>query len=189
MQKAQDYYPDCPEALIVSLAREGDRSAFEELVRRRQSSIRNLMRRCCRDTTLADDLAQQVFLQVWLSIRSLRQANAFAGWIKRLAISVWLQHLRKHDALREADELNEAENSQHDSNVESMDLDSALDTLPDTVRLCVILSYQEGMSHREIMEATELPLGTVKSHINRGTQRLRQILSAYQDEASVEESV
>ena len=146
------------------------------------------MRRCCRDTTLADDLAQQVFLKVWLNIRSLRQANAFAGWIKRLAISVWLQHLRKNDALRGADELAEAEYAQHDSSGESMDLDSALAILPDTVRLCVILSYQEGMSHREITEVTELPLGTVKSHINRGTQRLRQALSAYQDQASAEES-
>ena len=69
-----------------------------------------------------------------------------------------------------------------------MDLDSALATLPETVRLCVILSYQEGMSHREITEVVELPLGTVKSHINRGTQRLRQTLAAYSEAASAEES-
>lgn len=72
MHKAQDHYPDCPEALIVSLARTGDRSAFADLVRRRQSSIRNLMRRFCSDTTLADDLAQQVFLQVWRKIHTLK---------------------------------------------------------------------------------------------------------------------
>ena len=61
MHKAQDYYPGCPEPMIVSFARTGDRGAFEELVRRRQSSVRNLMRSCCGDATLADDLAQQVF--------------------------------------------------------------------------------------------------------------------------------
>ena len=57
MFKAREYYPKCPEALIVSLAQDGDRGAFEELVHRRQSAVRNLMRRCCRDPSLADDLA------------------------------------------------------------------------------------------------------------------------------------
>ena len=97
MQKAQDYYPDCPEAFLVSLARTGDRKAFAELVQRRQSQVRNLMRRCCNDYTLADDLTQQVFLKVWLSIRKLRKASAFTGWLKRVAVSVWLQHIRKKD--------------------------------------------------------------------------------------------
>ena len=90
MRKAQDYYPDCPEAIIVGFARTGDRSAFAELVRRRQSSIRNLMRRCSGDATLADDLSQQVFLQVWLKIHTLKKANAFGAWLKRLAVSIVL---------------------------------------------------------------------------------------------------
>ena len=188
VSKAQDYYPDCPEALIVSLARDGNRDAFEELLRRRQSSIRNLMRRCCRDTILADDLAQQVFLKLWLNIRSLRRVDAFGGWLKQLAVSVWLQHLRKHDALRGADELADDVRPQHDASGESMDLGSALATLTESVRLCIVLFYQEGMSHRQIAKATELPLGTVKSHINRGTQRLQQVLSAYRDDSIAEES-
>ncbi len=183
MHKAQDYYPNCPEALIVNFARAGDRSAFTELVRRWQSSIRNLMRRCCSDTTLADDLAQQVFLQVWLKIHTLKQANAFGAWLKRLAVSVWLQHVRKKDALRGADELTGVELTQHNPTSMGMDLDQALATLASPVRLCVVLSYNEGMSHSEIAELMELPLGTVKSHINRGTQRLQQILAAYRDKA------
>lgn len=188
MHTAQDHYPDCPEALIVSLARGGDRDAFADLVRRRQSSIRNLMRRCCNDTALADDLAQQVFLQVWLKIRTLKHANAFSTWLKRLAISIWLQHARKKDPLRSADELDDLDSAKHDSTGEGMDLDSALATLPSPVRLCIVLSYHEGMSHAETAEAMELPLGTVKSHINRGTQRLKQILSAYRDDQPDEEN-
>ena len=66
--------------------------------------------------------------------------------------------------------------------LEGMDLGGALATLANAVRLCIVLSYHEGMTHPEIAEATKLPLGTVKSHINRGTQRLRQLLSAYRDE-------
>jgi RNA polymerase sigma-70 factor (ECF subfamily) len=168
--------------MIVGLAQSGDRSAFAELVRRRQSSIRNLMRRCCGDTTLADDLAQQVFLQVWLKINTLKQTRAFGAWLKRLAISIWLQHQRKKDALRGAEELADAELTQHDSTGVGMDLDRALETLSDTVRLCVVLSYQHGMSHAEVAEAMDLPLGTTKSNILRGTKRLQQILSAYRDQ-------
>jgi len=188
VHKAQDHYPDCPEPLIVSLAREGDRGAFEELVRRRQSWMRNLMRRCCRDDSLADDLAQQIFLKVWLNIRSLREAKAFGGWLKKLAISVWLQHLRKNDALRGAEEFDNIELAQHDSSGLGLDLDSALATLPGTARLCIVLSYNEGMSHREIAELTELPLGTVKSHIKRGTEKLQQLLTAYRDEPDAEKA-
>lgn len=186
MQKVQEYYPSCPEAFVVSLARGGDRGAFADLVRRRQSSIRNLMRRCCGEVTLADDLAQQVFMQVWLKIHSLKSAEAFGAWLKRLAISVWLRHLRKNDALRHAGELTQNEQSQHDSTGMGMDLDQALTTLSTPVRLCIVLSYQEGMSHREISELTDMPLGTVKSHINRGTQRLQQVLSAYKEETNAE---
>lgn len=177
--EARDWYPECPEAFLVSLARTGDRSAFAELVRRRQSPIRNLMRRCCNDDALADDLAQQVFLKVWLNIRKLKKAGAFGAWLKRLAVTVWLQHIRKKDALRGADELSGIELPHHDSAGIGMDLDRALATLPHTVRLCVVLSYHEGMSHREIAEATGMPLGTVKSLISRGSQRLQEMLSAY----------
>jgi len=186
VHKAQDYYPKCPEPFIVSLARNGDRRAFVELVRRRQSQVRNLMRRCCNDVTLADDLAQQVFLRVWLKLHTLKKASAFGAWLKRLAISVWLQHLRKKDALRHADELAESELAQHDSTGMDIDLDRALATLPTHVRLCLVLSYHEGMSHGGIAKLTKIPLGTVKSHINRGSERLRQILSAYSDESVTE---
>jgi len=185
---AEEYYAKCPEPLVVSLARSGDRGAYADLVRRRQASVRSLMRRCAGDATLADDLAQQVFFQVWLRIGTLKQAEAFGGWLKRLAISIWLQHQRKHDALHGADELGGDEGPSRETTGIGMDLDRALDTLPDVVRLCIVLSYQEGMTHAEIADVTELPLGTVKSHINRGTQKLQQLLSAYRDESAEENS-
>jgi RNA polymerase sigma-70 factor (ECF subfamily) len=188
VQRAQDYYPDCPEPFLVSLARTGDRSAFAEIVRRRQSPIRNLMRRFCGDYTLADDLAQQVFLKVWLNIRSLRRASAFNAWLKRLAVSVWLQHIRKKDALRGSNELSGLEGPHRESTSVGMDLDRALATLSETGRLCVVLSYHEGMSHREIADVTQMPLGTVKSHIRNGARHLRQILSAYDDQPDAEDS-
>lgn len=180
MHHARAYYPNCPEALIVGLARTGDKGAFEELVRRRQSWIRNLMRRFCNDAVLADDLAQQVFLQSWRKIHTLKDANAFGAWLKRLAVTVWLQHVRKKDVLGDPGEVDEFKPTVPGNGTGlSMDLDRALAMLPAAARSCIVLSYHEGMTHAEIAEAMALPLGTVKSHIARGTQTLQSLLSDY----------
>ncbi len=144
MQVPRDYYPQCPQALIVSLARDDDREAFEELVKRRQSSIRNLMRRFCGNPSQADDLAQQAFLKLWSSIRTLKQVDAFGGWFRQIAISICLQHLRKQDALRNADQYETTVHAMNDDPARGMDLDAALASLTPIVRSCIVLSYQEG---------------------------------------------
>ena len=71
-QKAQDYYPLSPEVLLITLARDGDRKAFQELVRRHQSRVRNLMHRLSSQEHLAEDLAQQVFVTMWQKLSQLR---------------------------------------------------------------------------------------------------------------------
>lgn len=173
-----------PEALVVGLARTGDSTAFAELVRRRQSWIRTLMRRCCGDVTLADDLAQQAFLKAWADIKTLRKADRFSSWLKQLAINTWRQHARGHDVLAGSDDVDDLDLPLRESASHGMDLQAALNTLSDTVRLCVVLSYHEGMSHAQISTATELPEGTVKSHIRRGSARLKAVLEAYQTESN-----
>ncbi len=167
------------EFTVIAAAIAGDDGAYGELVRRRQGPIRQLFRRLCRDPDLADDLSQQAFLQAWRNIDTLKSPAAFAGWLRRLAINIWLQRLRARAPLTEGpDDLEELSQPAALLN-EQLDLDSALATLPPTVRLCITLAYAERMSHREICEATQLPLGTVKSHITRGAARLRELLGAY----------
>ncbi|MDJ0653855.1 MAG: sigma-70 family RNA polymerase sigma factor [Xanthomonadales bacterium] len=165
------------EALIVGLARTGDRDAFAELVRRRQGWVRNLMRRLSNDPDLADDLSQQAFLQAWRRIALLRDSSRFGPWLKRIAVNTWLQHIRKSDALRDAKEHDDNIGGQTESPDKSLDLDRALATLSPQERMCLVLSYQEGMSHSEISDWLKMPLGTVKSHIRRGTGRLKTLLS------------
>ena len=179
MPAAPDYYSEGPEALVASLAARGDKQAYAALVQRKQSWVRNLMRRCCGNNALADDLSQQVFLQVWRKIRQLKEPEKFSGWIKQLAINVWLQHQRRNDPLRDAGDTLETQRSRQDSVSIGMDLDKALATLPDPVRLCVVLSYYAQMTHHEIAKQTDIQLGTVKSHIRRGSIQLRELLTAY----------
>lgn len=179
MRLAPDLYAKSPEAVLVGLSRNGQRDAFAELVSRRQTWIRNLMRRCCGSGTLADDLSQQVFMQAWRTIGQLQDADRFGPWLKRMAINVWLQQQRKNDALKGAEEHVDADSVSKDTPGIAMDIDHALAVLPDDVRLCIVLSYHERMTHDEIATLTNLPLGTIKSHIRRGTKRLRDTLSAY----------
>lgn len=171
------------ELTLVACAIAGDDNAYGELVRRRQGPIRQLFRRLCRDPALADDLSQQTFLQAWRSIETLKSTAAFGGWLRRLAINVWLQQVRAERPLSIAtqnlEELPDEIAQPAPMLNEQLDLDGALATLPPPVRLCITLAYAERMSHREICEATRLPLGTVKSHISRGAARLRQLLGAY----------
>jgi RNA polymerase sigma-70 factor (ECF subfamily) len=176
---------EAAEAVVVALAAGGDRGAFCELVVRRQSWVRNLLRRLSRDPALADDLAQQVFLKAWRSLPQLKSPGAFAGWLRRLAINTWLAEIRTAPPLvpvPDPAELAEAPTFRPMA-AEQLDLNRALAQLSPEERLCVVLAYDEGMSHGEICATTSLPLGTVKSHIRRGAQRLRVLLEAYEPPA------
>jgi RNA polymerase sigma factor (sigma-70 family) len=172
---------EATEAVLVALAAAGDRDAFGELVWRRQSWLRNLLRRLCRDPALADDLAQQVFLKAWRSLSQLKSPAAFGGWLRRMAVNTWLAEVRSASAPAAAYDPEELPERAAflPSAAEQLDLDRALARLAHDERLCVVLAYNEGMSHGEISEATSLPLGTVKSHIRRGAERLRVLLDAY----------
>lgn len=181
MPATPGYYREGPEALVVSLAARGDRDAFTELVRRRQPWLRSLMRRFAGKPELADDLAQRVFLKVWLKIRTLRQPERFGPWLKHIAVNEWIDHQRKHgpEKSRNMDIDTDLLAGGTDATVEGIDLDTALALLPDPVRMCIVLSYHESMTHPEIAEVTGLKLGTVKSHIRRGSDKLRETLRAY----------
>jgi RNA polymerase sigma-70 factor (ECF subfamily) len=164
---------------LVILAMNGDDVAYGELVRRRHSVVRNLLKRLCRDPALADDIAQDVFVAGWQSIAGLRSRAAFGGWLRKLAINRWLEQARKSKPETElVDERSEAPFARV---VEQLDLDAALARLAPEVRLCIVLAYNEGMSHSEISQSADLPLGTVKSHLQRGTVKLRELLRDYGD--------
>ena len=176
MRYSADFLGKSPESVLVGMARTGDRDAYAEIVSRRQNWIRNLMRRCCRDPALADDLAQQAFMQGWQSLRQLEDPNRFAAWLKRMAINLWLQHKRRNDPLRDATPHSPGDATTEEQPAIAMDLDRALATLADDVRLCVVLGYHERMTHNEIVAFTGLPLGTTKARIRRGMIRLRRSL-------------
>jgi len=177
---------DAPEEHVAALAISGDDGAFTELVRRRQKRVRDMLRRLCGNHALADDLAQMTFVRAWRSIGALRDPAAFGGWLKRVAINIWLAEVRRVPAPIDDDEdaflaaVDPAPSPERGAG--GIDLERALSRLGTAERLCLVLAHGEGMTHAEIAEATGLPLGTVKSHVLRGSDKLKRIYAVNDDE-------
>jgi len=167
------------DAVVVALACRGDAQAFAEIVRRCQNRVRSFMHRLCSRPDLAEDLAQQVFLKAWKSIGQLRAPGAFHGWLHRIMVSIWVEELRR----RKLDFVDWDESAPVEAPRaapgERIDLDNALAQLSPPMRLCLVLAYNNGLSHQEISEMAGIPLGTVKSNISRGTEKMRALLSDY----------
>ena len=171
---------EATEAALIIAAQAKDQAAFGELVKRRQGWARALLRRMCQNHAEADDLAQEAFIKAWDRLRDLETPAVFPGWFRRIAVTTFLMAKRRQKAVFE--EITDASPlASEDSTPEAaagakLDLEKALARLSDAERLCVTLNHGEGLSHSEIVEITGLPLGTVKSHVLRGTDKLRRLL-------------
>jgi len=167
---------------LVGLAAAGDRSAFGELVRRHGSAVRGLLRRMGAEPSAADDVAQDAFLAAFEQIAEFRGEGAFRAWISRIAARLYVKRWRKEaraDLLADAGELDAAPSGPGaDARI---DLDDALRSLSAPERVCVSLCYGAGLSHAEAAAALNAPLGTVKSHVKRGLDKLRSRLSPDDD--------
>lgn len=168
--------PGDPE--LAEAARHGDKSAFSELVRRHQGTVRGMMRRLSGGSQAdADDLAQMTFLQAWRRIDTYR-GGTVRSWLCTIAYREFLQK-RRGD--RNYETGGEADHEAADPGNPSIrfDTDRAIAGLPNDQRTAIILSIAIGMSHGEISAATGWPLGTVKSHLSRGKAALREKLAVY----------
>lgn len=164
--------------LVAQVLAQQDAEAFGELVRRHQSQVRNFLRKLTRDFVLADDLAQDSFLHAWDKLHTYRGQGTFIGWLLKVAYTTFLQSKRKSsrygEILEELGHDAEARGSrQTEAPTDITDLDKFLAVLTEEERAVMILSYACGLSHREIGDAANLPIGTVKSIIFRGKEKIR----------------
>lgn len=152
----------------------GDRKAFGHLVARHQAAIRALSRRLARSAADGDDIAQAAFLTAWRR-RSTWRGGSFRGWVCTIAYREFL-HVRRGANLPETEELPGAAGETG----ERLDLMRALAALDENERAAVALCLGVGLSHTEAALAMEAPLGTVKSWVLRGREKLQKALAAYQ---------
>lgn len=142
------------------------------------------MRQLCRSTDLADDLSQQAFLRAWRSLGKLQSFEAFNGWLKQIMVSVWVDESRRRRTWPSggAELTEDSEPQTAPAQGLERDLEWALSELEPRTRLCVLLAYSEGHSHAEIAAMLGIPLGTVKSLVTRGAEKMRAFLRDYRKE-------
>ncbi len=165
-------------ALVVAM---GDKKAYGVLVHRYQTLIRGLLMRMTSNAALADDLSQATFIHAHKKIGTYTGKGSFKGWLCRIAHNEFLQARRKKKA---ADAVLEKYREHQDIQPQAshwdvgdtMDLDLALSRLKEPERVAIIMCYSGGLSHSEASDAMGLPVGTIKSHINRGKKKLRELL-------------
>lgn len=155
-----------------------NQAAFAVLVKRHSATVRAVSRRLTRGAAEADDIAQTAFLTAWRKIATY-SGGSFKSWIGMIVYREFLQYCRKHRLEVPFEEASHADVSDNTflKAGHKVDLDAALNYLSEPQRICVILCVATGFTHKEASLATGWPLGTVKSHVNRGVVKLRQYLS------------
>jgi RNA polymerase sigma-70 factor (ECF subfamily) len=161
--------------LCARVVASDDRNAFAALVRRHQSAVRAVLRRLCAgDAALADDLSQETFVRAWRGLRGWRGGARFPTWLHRIAVNAWLSQARKSPPPAALDPGVE---EPADGQVEARrDLERAFAFLRPEERIALSLAYAQDLTHEEAAEAAGWPVGTLKTHLLRGKEKLRQRL-------------
>lgn len=181
------------EALIGLALGKQDQSAFGQLVMRHQSVIRNALRQLTNwDEPLADDLAQETFIQAFKKLHQFNGKAKFSSWLYRIAYNQFLQYCRSQSSQKNQAELQELDAQQHEHRGPLPIEDEAQSQLQKQLaavlaqiepqRRCVLhlLLYKQ-CTQQEIADIMKIPLGTVKTHINRGRADLKIKLAHWQN--------
>ena len=178
---------------MLARARQGDLSAFEEVVRRHQRRVYATALRIVRSHDVADDVAQEAFVRAWRSLERFDLGRPFAPWVCRIAANLAVNHVRSPRAREEGlpEGHDETRASAPDPLARVLDaeasrvLDEAIAALPAEQRAVFVLRAHEELSYDEIAEALGVNPGTVMSRLFRARERLARALRPYLGDAAV----
>lgn len=169
--------------LIARVLRQDDRAAFGELVQRHQSAVRRFLRHLTAgDNALADDLAQDTFIQAYRGLERFRGEASFLTWLLGIAHNHYrnARRRRREHALPPEHEPLVDESPSPDHVVQlRQDLAAAMRRLEPDEQTALHLFYHQGLTHSEIAVVAGWPLGTVKTHLARGKDKLRNLLAVW----------
>lgn len=172
------------EALLAQIA-SGDRAAFAEFYDRHSSRVYGLLMKLCRNARMAEDALQESFLYVWTSRAQYDSSRGSPlAWLLLIARSRGLDQLRRgsrQSALALEGHDKPQEDTTHDTvaqSEESRRTREALGTLPADQRQAIELAFFGGLTHEEVAAKLATPLGTIKTRIRLGIQKLRDLLAA-----------
>jgi RNA polymerase sigma-70 factor (ECF subfamily) len=160
---------------------DGDKSAFQILAKRHKEKVRNIIYITMNNSALVDDIAQEVFITVYRNLKYFRFESQFTTWLYRITVNRCKDYLRKMNVrkiftpLEEGSEITEFSTLVENNDVSKIVID-AISKLPVKLRMPLILKDIEGFSYQEISETLKCEMGTIKSRIFRGRERLKEIL-------------
>jgi len=168
---------------LIAAARNGSSAAFAALVRAHQHRVRGFLWRASGNQADADDLAQETFLSAWLQLRNYRQEARFATWLCAIAYRKLLMRRRAgaRSRLREEAAGEEMSGAAPGGSDLRLDVQRAVEGLSVEQRSVAALCLASDFSQSEAAAALGIPLGTVKSHVARCRERLREFLGEYND--------
>jgi RNA polymerase sigma-70 factor (ECF subfamily) len=164
---------------------DGDELVFSELLKRHKEKVRNIIYITLSNTDGVDDIAQEVFITVYRHLKNFRFESQFTTWLYRITINKCKDHLRKKNIrsifLPLKDEEPVFESINEDTDIKHI-VRNAIATLPDKLRIPLVLKDLEGFSYQEIADTMECEIGTVKSRIFRAREALKKILKPLEKE-------
>jgi len=166
---------------------DGDKSAFQVLVKRHKEKVRNIIYMTMNNSALVDDIAQEVFITVYKNLKHFRFESQFTTWLYRVTVNRCKDYLRRINVRKIFSPIEDGyEVSEYSTPVESNDISKivmdAISKLPVKLRMPLILKDIEGFSYQEISETLKCEMGTVKSRIFRGREKLKEILQPLEKE-------
>jgi|TARA_Y100001970_G_scaffold96561_1_gene121601 RNA polymerase sigma-70 factor (ECF subfamily) len=178
--------------MLIKEFQNGDRNSYTQLVNRYRDKIISFLYRYMHDMDYAQDLAQETFFKVYLKKDSYKETYKFSTWLFTIASNLAKTELRKlkrrktssisdinEDGTSENIFVDDEDNVEKKSDNESKILQKALSELEHDYKIIIILREIQELSYDVISKILQLPLGTVKSRINRGKLKLREILINY----------
>ena len=173
---------DRGEKLEVALARatRGDQSAFAEIVTEHQGMVFSIGWHYLQDRSLAEDVAQEVFLELYQKLKAIQSPAHLTHWLRKVAVHRSIDQGRKQKNRRESDWEHLPEPATEGKRVDPLLLDrlrQTVGTLPERQRMVVVLRYEEDLGPAEIAELMGMPVNTVKSTLHRSLEELRKKLT------------
>jgi len=172
------------ERALIAEAAKGDRAAARELYDAHVERVHRLTYRISGDPDLAEDLTQDVFVQVFRRLDQFRGESSFSTWVHRVALTVSLNAMRKVKRFRQREtSLEDAFHHESESSTMEPDmrdrLKAAIDALPEGCRVALVMHTIEGYSHAEIGAALGIAEGTSKARVFDARARLRKMLEPH----------
>ncbi len=166
---------------------DGDQSAFQVLVKRHKEKVRNIIYITMNNSALVDDIAQDVFITVFRNLKHFRFESQFTTWLYRITVNRCKDYLRRINVRKIFSPIEDGYDvSEYSTPVENNDISKivmdAISKLPVKLRMPLILKDIEGFSYQEISETLKCEMGTVKSRIFRGREKLKEILQPLEKE-------